>query len=108
MKEPQINEDERRYNPVTDFSRAIHRKGRKERKAHRGEFYRPLRSGMKKVIFLIEKDPKGGFNARALDYSIFTQGETLEEVRENIIDAVNCHFDNSNDIMVEVILHERR
>ncbi|VVB55665.1 Uncharacterised protein [uncultured archaeon] len=82
--------------------------GRKECKVRRLTNLRPVWSEMKKIRFLIEKDPKGGFNTRALDYSIFKQSETIEEVRENIIDAVMCHFDNSNDIIVETILHEHR
>jgi|GEM_PF-5691457 len=43
-KEPQMNADERRYFPVTDFSKITHRKGRKERKAVQQEPLRPLRS----------------------------------------------------------------
>ncbi len=104
MKEPQMNADKRRYFPASEFSKIIHRKGRK---ANLMTSLRHMRSG-KKVIFIIEKDPNGGFNASALEYSIFTQGETIEEVRENIIDAISCHFDNPNDIMAEAILHERR
>ncbi|KCZ72004.1 hypothetical protein ANME2D_01403 [Candidatus Methanoperedens nitroreducens] len=60
-KEPQINADERRFFPVTEFielfvdrffsvmefDKTIHRKGRKERKAKRQKSFRPLRSGMK-------------------------------------------------------------
>ncbi|MCZ7357515.1 MAG: hypothetical protein O8C66_12575 [Candidatus Methanoperedens sp.] len=42
--EPQMNTDERRYPTATDFSKIIHRKERKERKAARQESLRPLRS----------------------------------------------------------------
>ena len=35
--EPQINADERRYKPVMEFDKTIHRKGRKERKVKRQE-----------------------------------------------------------------------
>ena len=47
---------------------------------------------MNEIIFLIEEDPEGGYNARALGESIFTQGETFEETKRNIKDAVDCHF----------------
>lgn len=50
---------------------------------------------MKEIIFLIEDDPEGGYNAQALGYSIFTEGETAEELKENIMDAVGCHFGGS-------------
>jgi predicted RNase H-like HicB family nuclease len=48
---------------------------------------------MNEIIFLIEEAPEGGYNARALGESIFTQGETFEETKKNIKDAVDCHFD---------------
>ena len=45
------------------------------------------------IIFLVEESDEGGYETRALGYSIFTQGETMEELREMIKDAVRCHFD---------------
>jgi hypothetical protein len=45
------------------------------------------------VIFLVEESAESGFEAHALGYSIFTQGETLEELKANVQDAVRCHFD---------------
>ncbi len=53
---------------------------------------------MKEIIFLIEDDPDGGYNAERLGYSIFTQGETTEELKENILDALRCHFDDEKNI----------
>ncbi len=49
---------------------------------------------MNEIIFLIEEAPEGGFTARALGESIFTEGETLEEIKKNIKEAVDCHFDD--------------
>jgi predicted RNase H-like HicB family nuclease len=48
---------------------------------------------MNEIIFLIEDAPEGGFAARALGHSIFTAGETEEELHAMIKDAVACHFD---------------
>jgi predicted RNase H-like HicB family nuclease len=53
------------------------------------------------IIFLVEEDPEGGYFASAMVYdrpevieeSIFTQGETIAELREMIRDAVQCHFE---------------
>jgi len=45
------------------------------------------------IIFLIEESEDGGYEARALGFSIYTEGETLDELRENIRDALQCHFD---------------
>ncbi|MCX9083189.1 MAG: hypothetical protein OIN87_00115 [Candidatus Methanoperedens sp.] len=49
-------------------------------------------------LVLILTFPEGGYNAQALGYSIFTQGETVEELKENIVDALRCHFDEISDI----------
>ncbi len=48
---------------------------------------------MSELVFLIEEDPEGGFTARALGESIFTQADTYEELASMIKDAVQCHFD---------------
>lgn len=45
------------------------------------------------LIFQIEESVEGGFEARALGESIFTEGDTLEELRANIREAVECHFE---------------
>lgn len=33
--------------------------------------------------------------ARALGHSIHTQGETMDELRAMVLDAVRCHFDEA-------------
>jgi hypothetical protein len=48
---------------------------------------------MNELIFLVEEATDGGFIARALGHSIFTEAETLEDLREQVRDAVQCHFD---------------
>ena len=48
---------------------------------------------MNEIIFLVENEVEGGFSARALGESIFTEGDDLEDLRANIRDAVNCHFE---------------
>jgi hypothetical protein len=44
------------------------------------------------IIFLRPESPEGGY-ARALGYSIFTQADTMDEFRQNVREAVHCHFD---------------
>ena len=53
------------------------------------------------IIFVIEEAVEGGYTARALGASIFTEGETLSEVKTNIKEAINCHFDE--DEMPKII-----
>lgn len=48
---------------------------------------------MNEIIFLVQEAPEGGFTARALEHSIFTEAETLEELRQNVSRAVACHFE---------------
>lgn len=48
---------------------------------------------MNEIFFLVEEAIEGGYNARAIGESIFTQGDTLDELKSNIRDAVQCHFD---------------
>lgn len=48
---------------------------------------------MNEILFLVEDDPEGGFTARALGASIFTEADTLPELRRMVQDAVHCHFD---------------
>ena len=48
---------------------------------------------MSEIIFLVEEAPEGGFTARALGHDIFTEGDTEDELREMVRDAVQCHFD---------------
>lgn len=45
------------------------------------------------IIFLVEEAPEGGYTARALGESIFTEADSAEELHEQVRDAVRCHFD---------------
>ena len=47
---------------------------------------------MKEILFLVEESQDGGYFARAVNESIITQGETMEELRNMISDAIRCHF----------------
>ena len=48
---------------------------------------------MSEIIFLVKESPEGGYEAQAVSASIFTEADTLEELREMVKDAVACHFD---------------
>lgn len=60
---------------------------------------------MKELFFLVEESPEGGFTAKALGQSIFTEAETLEELKISIKDAVKCHYDNPDNMPVIIRLH---
>ena len=48
---------------------------------------------MSEIIFLVEEAPEGGYTARALGESIFTEAEDLNRLRTNVREAVECHFE---------------
>jgi predicted RNase H-like HicB family nuclease len=57
------------------------------------------------LLFLVEDDPEGGFCARAVKDGIFAQGETMDELRAAILDAVECHYDNPEDRPAVIRIH---
>lgn len=56
------------------------------------------------IIFSVQESPDGGYEARALGHSIFTQAETIEELHEMIRDAILCHFDRT--VAYRIVSHE--
>jgi hypothetical protein len=46
----------------------------------------------KEIIFQVEEDTEGGYTARAIGFSIFTEAENLDDLKASIQDAVRCHF----------------
>jgi len=48
---------------------------------------------MNELIFIVEEAPEGGFTARALGASIFTEADDCSELQSQVRDAVLCHFD---------------
>ena len=48
---------------------------------------------MNEIFFLVEDAPEGGYTAKALSESIFTEADSLEDLHANVRDAVRCHFE---------------
>ena len=44
------------------------------------------------IVFMAEEAHEGGYEVWALGHSIYTQGETMEDLKEAVRDAVRCHF----------------
>ena len=63
---------------------------------------------MTEMLFLVEDDPEGGYTARALGASIFTQAGDMPTLRENVQDAVRCHFPDPAQRPKMVRLHHVR
>jgi hypothetical protein len=49
---------------------------------------------MSEIVFVVEEAPEGGYVARAVGDSIFTEADTLAELHERAREAVRCHFDD--------------
>ena len=56
--------------------------------------------GESEIIFSVAESPEGGYEARALGYSIFTEAGSWEELRSALQDAVRCHFDDGDRPLV--------
>lgn len=48
---------------------------------------------MEELIFMVEESPEGGFIAKGLGVSIYTQADTIEALKIAVVDAVHCHYD---------------
>ena len=58
------------------------------------------------IIFEVTEDEvDGGFSASALGYGIHTQADCVEDLRQNVREAVACYFDESMDRPTVIRLH---
>lgn len=60
---------------------------------------------MSEIIFEVCEAEEGGFCARALGHSIFTEADTMEELRRNVREATDCHFDETMESPKLIRLH---
>jgi hypothetical protein len=49
---------------------------------------------MNELIFVVEEAPEGGYTARALGESIFTEADDLAQLQDQVRDAMLCHFED--------------
>ena len=48
------------------------------------------------IIFAVSEDEvDGGYTASALGHGIHTEGDSLDELRRNLKEAVDCYFDET-------------
>lgn len=47
---------------------------------------------MKEIVFVVKESDEGGFVARALGELLFTQADSMYVLRNEVRDAVRCHF----------------
>lgn len=57
---------------------------------------------MREIIFVVEESEEGGLTAKALGVSIFTEAESLDELRAAVKDAVKCHFNDDTQLIIRL------
>lgn len=57
------------------------------------------------IIFEVREAEEGGYTARALGHSIFTEAETWGELRRNVLEAASLHFEDSGQRPRLIQLH---
>ena len=61
---------------------------------------------MSEIIFeVLEDEADGGFTATALGHGIHTEGDSMAELRQNVREAVECHFDDPAQAPKIIRLH---
>ena len=64
---------------------------------------------MRELVFEVTQEEDGGFCAKAIGESIFTQGDTWDELREMVLDATRGYFYDSqppDQIRLELVRSE--
>ncbi|MGH7654694.1 MAG: 2-oxoisovalerate dehydrogenase [Gemmatimonadaceae bacterium] len=51
---------------------------------------------MTEILFVVEESLEGGYIARAVGSSIFTEADDLDQLREAVRDSVRCHFEEAD------------
>ncbi len=57
---------------------------------------------MQEIIFIVKESEEGGYIASGLNDSIFTDGDTLQELKNNVKEAVLCHFDDDTQKIIRL------
>ena len=61
---------------------------------------------MMEIIFEVREDEvDGGYTASALGVGVHTEGDTLDELRTNVKEAVDCYFDETMEAPKIIRLH---
>ena len=49
---------------------------------------------LQEIIFVINESLEGGYEAEAIGLSIFTEADSWDDLKNNIIESVLCYFDD--------------
>jgi len=51
---------------------------------------------------VVKESEEGGYIASALDHSIVTDGDTIDEIKSHVREAVQCHFDDDQRRLIRL------
>ena len=57
---------------------------------------------MEELFFLVEESIEGGYVAKGIGQSIYSQADTIEALKLELIDAIHCHFDDSKKRIIRL------
>jgi hypothetical protein len=58
---------------------------------------------MEEIVFIVKEDElEGGFTAAAVNYSIITEADNIESLKQNIREAIECHFDEAKPKIIHL------
>ncbi len=52
---------------------------------------------MTEITFLVHEAEEGGYHAEAANLGIFAEGETVDELKENIKSGISLYFDSDEN-----------
>ena len=60
---------------------------------------------MKEITFIAHEAIEGGYFAESVEVGIFAEGETIDELKENIKGGIDCYFEDGDDMPSFIHLH---
>jgi hypothetical protein len=57
---------------------------------------------MEEIIFLVEESEEGGYIAKGMGVSIFTEADTMDELKVAVKEAIHCHFEDDKPKLVRL------
>ena len=60
---------------------------------------------MKEIVFLVREAEEGGYYAEAVGVAIFAEGDTVEELKQNIKGGIECYYNKGTDTPSFALLH---
>ena len=71
----------------------------------KGGMFSAMSAITSEIIFEVTEAEEGGYCARALGYSIFTEADTIDNLRQNVKEAADCYFDETMEAPRIIRLH---